>query len=593
MGAGALVYALALAGCDSTNNNDSPPNQVVRYGAISAKVRGLDPMDIGDTTSSGVASNFYECLFQYHYLKRPYVLEPALAADMPTYSEDRLTVTIPIRKDVYFHDDPCFPGGQGRQLVAEDFIYAWKRIAYLKNVSKNWWIFEKRIVGLDEFRETTKGIAKSDMDYRQKIAGLEAIDRFTVQIKLKKNVPDIEFRLTHLPLAPVPREAVEHYGDEFMNHPVGTGPFMLDSWMRGSKIVMVRNPKFREEKYPNEGEDGDEQAGLLVDAGKALPLIDRAEYRVILEDQPYWLTFMNGETDAAGIPKDAFDSAINSDRELTPSMLTKGINLIKHPEPTTFWVGFNMQDPVAGTNLPLRQAMSLAFDRKKFIDLSTNGRGLPARGPLPPTVEAYAPDLSSPYTTFNLALATKKLAEARALHRKNHGGDLPVLKLIIGGTDATAVQMGQFYQRCFEAIGLQVKIDNLDWPSMQDKVKTKSAQMYSMGWIMDWPDPENMLLLWYGPNESPGPNNFNYRNEKFDELYDKITVMPASPQRTAMFRQMEQIVVDDLPCIFTTHRVSYYLKYNWYKNYKPHVYGYGLMKYLNIDKNERWRKVGH
>ena len=119
------------------------------------------------------------------------------------------------------------------------------------------------------------------------------------------------------PLAPVPSEAVEYYGDEFMNHPVGTGPFMLDSWTRGSKLVMARNPKFREEKYPHEGEDGDEQAGLLVDAGKALPLIDRAEYRVILEDQPYWLTFMNGETDAAGIPKDAFDSAINSDRELT------------------------------------------------------------------------------------------------------------------------------------------------------------------------------------------------------------------------------------------------------------------------------------
>ena len=562
-------------------------DRVIRHGVISAKVRGLDPMDIGDTTSSGIASNFYECLYQYHYLKRPYEMIPCLAAEMPTFSADRLTLTIPIRQDVYFHDNECFPGGKGRQLVAEDFVYSWKRIAYVKNVSKNWWILESRIVGLDEFREATKDVAKAQMDYRQDVEGLKAIDKFTLQIKLTKPWPAVVYGLSHLPLAAVPREAVERYGDNLINHAVGTGPFRLTQWVRGSTIVMDRNETFREERYPSEGEPGDREAGLLEDAGKRLPLIDGAKFKIILEDSTYWLTFMNGDSDLAGIPKDNFSSAISESRELSADMKDIGVVLHKYPEPTTFWIGFNMEDPVLAENLPLRQAMNLAFNRKAFLKRFSNDRGIVARGPLPPVTPEYSPDLNSPYTVYNLEKARQKVAEAKALHRKRTGQALPTLKMFVPGTDVTPVQMSQSYRRDFKRAGLDVDVDNLDWPTMQDKVKTKSAQIFTMGWIMDWPDAENMLLLWYGPNKSPGANNMNYQNPKFDELYAKITVMPPSPQRTEILRQMEQIVVDDLPCVFASHRVSYLLHYKWMKNYKPHSYGYGLMKYHNIDADLR------
>ena len=593
---GVVTVVMTMTGCGGSDPapgktgvspSRSQGDQMIRHGAIAAKIRGLDPMDIGDTTSSSIASNFYECLYQYHYLKRPYEVVPCLASRTPTFSSDGLTLTIPIRQDVYFHDDECFPDGKGRQLVAEDFVYSWKRIAYLKNVSKNWWILDDRITGLDEFREATKGIEKSQMDYRQEVEGLKAIDKFTLRIKLVKPWPAVLFGLSHLPLAAVAREAVEHYGDNLINHPVGTGPFRLTQWIRGSTITMGRNENFREELYPAEGQQGDQEAGLLEDAGKRLPLIDGAKFKIILEDSAYWLTFMNRDIDSAGIPKDNFNSAINENRDLSSDMAARGVVLHKFAEPTTFWIGFNMEDPVLAENLPLRQAMNLAFNRQAFIKRFSNGRGIISRGPLPPGTPEYNPDLDSPYTVYNLDKAKQKVAEAKALHLKRTGQALPTLKMLVPGTDTTAMQVSQSYRREFKKAGIDVDVDNLDWPAMQDKVKTKSAQIYTMGWIMDWPDAENMLLLWHGPNKSPGPNNMNYDNPEFNELYEKITVMPPSPERIEILQQLEQIVVNDLPCVFNSHRVSFLLRYKWLKNYKPHVYGYGLMKYQNIDLDLR------
>ena len=371
-------------------------------------------------------------------------------------------------------------------------------------------------------------------------------------------------------------------------YPVGTGAFLLKEWIRGSKLTLVRNPNYREVLYPSEGEAGDKEKGLLADAGKRLPLLDKAVIRVIEEDQPYWLTFMNKETDYAGIPKDNFGSVINEQRDLTGDMQEKGISLIKWPEPTTFWIGFNMEDPVIGKNLPLRQALNAAFNKKKYIELFTNNRAIAARGPLPPTVAEYNPDLNSPYTQYDPELAKKKIKEAEAVH----GGPLPKLTMLLPGTDTTSVQMGQFYVRNFKAVGLDVEFDAMDFPAMQEKVNTKSAQMWAMGWIMDWPDSENMLSLWYGPNEAPGNNGMNYKNPEFDALHKKIAVMRDGEERRQLLRKMEQIVVDDLPCIFASHRQNFLLKYNWFKNHKPHVYGYGLLKFHNVDAKLRFEKTG-
>ena len=153
---------------------------------VRSKIQTLDPANIGDAASSQLCEEFFECLYGYHYLKRPYQLVPELATEMPILSDDGKTVTIPIIQNAYFHDDPCFEetDGIGRRLTAHDFVYAWKRIANVKSLSKNWWIFDGKIVGLDEFREYSKTCKKWEVDYSRPVEGLKAIDDFTIQIKL-------------------------------------------------------------------------------------------------------------------------------------------------------------------------------------------------------------------------------------------------------------------------------------------------------------------------------------------------------------------------------------------------------------------------
>ena len=588
------LFTLAvISGCgeNSKNNTGATENQSVTRVAIGSKVLGMDPMDIGDTTSSVIASGIYDCLYQYHYLKRPYELIPSLAASMPKASEDGLTYTITLRDDVYFQDDACFTdsGGKGRKLVAEDVIYSWKRLANIKNVSKNWWVFDGRIKGLNEYREYTQTVAdKQDVDYDRPVEGLVAEDEVTLRVTLDKPWPQLVYMLSHLPTAVVPREAVEHYGEEFINHPVGTGAYRLKDWRRGSKIVLERNPTYREEYYPSEGAPGDEEAGLLVDAGKRLPLIDRIEVSVIEEDQPMWLKFMAGDLDISGIPKDTFDSAISQSRELSPELAAKGITLQVYQDPATFWYGFNMEDPVLGNNLPLRQAMNLAIDRQAYLKLFMNNRGMAARGILPPMLPGYDPDINSPYTVYDPELAKQKIKEAEQVH----GGPLPIFDLTMGSTDSTARQMGQWISRSYDQVGLKVEVDYMDWPSAQEKIKTKSAQMYAMGWSAFIPDAENFMQLFYGPNESPGMNAMNYKNPIVDEYYEKVSVMTESPERGALIRQMHQAVIDDLPCVPRVHRTAFILRYDWLKNYKPHVFGYGLAKYRNIDIKLRIIRTG-
>lgn len=575
---------LIISGCDALPS-ETDANEPVLYGAIAAKIRGLDPGDIGDVTSSMVASQIFECLYQYHYLKRPYELIGQLAESMPEVSDNGLAYTIRIKKGVYFADDGCFKNGRGRELNAQDFVFAWKRIANIKYLSKNWWIFDNRIVGLDEFREYTKSCKKAgDVDYSFPVEGLQTPDDYTLVIKLKKPWPQITYLLAHLPTAPIAAEAVNFYGKDIINHPVGTGPFKLKLWHRGSYIELIRNRSFRDEFYPSEGQETDLEKGYLADAGEKLPLVDRILMMIVQEDPPRWFLFMQGKIDASGIPKDNFDKAIDQRRNLTAQMQKRNIHLSIFRDPSTYWIGFNMEDELLGANKPLRQAINCAVDREKFIELFTNNRGESAYGFIPPLMKSYNPAIKqNSQTAYNPQRARQLVKEAE----KINGGKLPKLTFSIAGTDVVARQQGEFYNRCFKEAGLDIEIDYMDWPTFQNKIKTKSAQMFSLGWIADYPDAENFLQLFYSKNASPGPNNFNYSNNEFDRIYERISTMPDSDERTELYRKAEQLVVEDCPAVFMMHGVAFGLRHDWLYNYKPHAFGYGLSKYRRVDTARR------
>jgi len=552
--------------------------------ALGERLKGFDPAHAGDEISTIVQGQIYEPLFQYSYLKRPFQLEPLLAESMPEVSSDKKIYIIKIKKNVFFQDDPCFPDGKGREVTAEDFVYSFKRIADANNTSTGWWIFDGRIKGLNQFREKT--LKNKNPDYDEPVEGLKAIDRYTLRIELVEPYPQIMYVLAMPYTAVVSREAVEKYGEEFLNHPVGTGPFRLAKMIAGSEIILERNPNFREEKYPSKGEPEDLTNGLLKDSGKNLPFVDKIRFTIILEDQPFWLNFLKGRLDFGGIPKDNFSSAITVNRTLTDELKNKGIKLIIRSRPSIYYIGFNMKDPILGKNKYLRQAMSCAFDRNRYIELFSNGRAVEAHQPVPPDFDGYDPSLKNPYT-YNLKKAEELLAKAGY----PGGKGLPVLEYDIGSTDTTSRQSAEYFMNQMKKIGITVKVNQYTWTQFLDRIKTASSQIFGLGWVADYPDAENFLQLFYGPNSSPGANNSNYDNPEFNRLYETIRVMSPSPERTALYKKMSRIIVEDCPWILLVYPISYGLFYDWILNYKPMDFAHNLFKYYKVDYNLRKERL--
>ncbi|MEK6706420.1 MAG: ABC transporter substrate-binding protein [Candidatus Poribacteria bacterium] len=573
---GIFVFSLiGICGCTFKSKTDSSNTLHL---STPSKIKGLDPIYADDLYGGTEVSRTYEGLLQYHYLKRPYTLIPNIAESMPDISKDGKTLIFRLKKGVLFQDDPCFKatGGKGREMLADDVVYSFKRLADPKLVSSGWWIFDGKIVGLNEWREAASKSGAAD--YSKEVEGLKAIDRYTIQIKLIQRSSQFIYALAMSFTFVVPREAVEQYGKEFINHPVGTGPFRLAEYIPGAKLVWVRNPTYRNELYPSEGAPGDKEAGLLEDAGKPLPLADKLIVQVFEESQPMWLTFLSGKLDLTSIPKDSFQQAITPAKELSHDLQSKGIRLIKYPELDITHFSFNMTDPVLSKNKYLRQAMSLAYDEDQYIEIFYNGRALAAQGPIPPGIAGYDQDFKNPYRQFDIA-------KAKQLMEKAGYPDGKGLKPLIYATlsDTTSRQSTEYAVKMFREIGVKLKVDTYSWPEFQAVVKNRKAQVYAFAWGADYPDAENFLQLFYSKNVSPGPNDSNYSNPEFDKLYESALTMVDSPERTELYKKMARIVIEDCPWIFGAHRMGYALIQKRLKNYKPHDFDHGRAKYYKID----------
>ncbi|MGD9110675.1 MAG: ABC transporter substrate-binding protein [Phycisphaerales bacterium] len=582
---GFFAATLLVGGCGRKSSEQNDGEMVLNL-VLNSRIKTFDPIHMRDEYTNMVANQMYEALYQSHYLKRPYAYEPLLAEEMPQISEDKLTYTIKIKKGIFFQDDECFKNGKGRELKAEDFVYVIKRLANIKNLSESWSSLDDKIVGLDEFREYTKNCKNAEeVDYSREIEGFRAIDDYTLVIKLKKPWPQfLASMLTDVSSSAVAKEAVDYYDEDFISHPVGTGPYMLKTWKRGSYIELIKNPNFRGELYPSEGEPSDAENRYLDDAGKIMPFADRIVWTIIEESQPAWLLFLQGKVDVKSVPKDNWDEVLTSTGELTEAMKQRNIHLKKFEDPSLFFVGFNLNDAVVGKNKPLRQAINRAIDREKFIKLFFGGRHRIAHGIFPPMMASYNPKIKEKgYARFDVDEAKQLVKEAE----KVHGGVIPELTIAMQGTDTFYRQYGQFLKRSLNDIGLEVAIEFMDWPTYQQKVNNGQAQIFAGGWGVGIPDSQQFLSLFYSKYKAPGTNKFNYENPEYDKLYEKVVVMDESEERKELYRKMELMVLEDCPAAFTNHRVAYVLHHDWYLNYKPHVFQYGLGKYRRIDLAKR------
>jgi len=583
----AAIAAAVFVGCRKSSTPAQTDRMLIRL-PLFTKIQTLDSGNLTDVYSLGIASQIFESLYEYHYLKRPCELVPLLAEEMPQISDDYLTYTIRIKKGIFFQDDPCFPDGKGREVTAADFVYALKRIANVKYMSQRWPDWNGRIVGLDEFREFTKGFQRElDVDYSRPVEGLQALDDYTLQFKLTKPWPQLAWYLASAVTAPAAREAAEYYGRDIMYHPVGTGPFRLKIWQRSFYIELVRNETWHGGFYPAEGEPSDAENGYLADAGKPLPFADAILYRIIEEFQPAWLMFLRGDLDMMQIFKDNFSQAVNPDTlTAAPEMSERGIRLLVFDDPSVFWVGFNMQDAVLGPNKPLRKAICRAIDRQAANRLFFNGVHKIAYGYLPPGLEEYDPNIvHTDYARYNPAEARALIQEAQALF----GGPIPPLTIAIPGTSNLDRQIGQFLQKYFADVGLQLRVDYMDWPTYLDGLNKGKLQIFFSGASPSIPDSLDMLMAFCSWNWGYGGNHFYYSNPQFDDLYRQVEGMFPGPERTRLCRRMERIMLDDYPAAFLSHRVSIAIIHDWYKNAKPHVFSYNTAKYRKIDLEQRSR----
>jgi oligopeptide transport system substrate-binding protein len=265
------------------------------------------------------------------------------------------------------------------------------------------------------------------------------------------------------------------------------------------------------------------------------------------------------------------------------------MTLKKEPYPAIWFYGFNMEDPIVGKNKPLRQAISMAFDRQKYIDLFANGRGQPAIGPIPPGFPIFDPNLKNPYTAFNVEGARAKLTEAESIN----GGAIPTLRFLLPGTDTVYRQMGDFMNQQMAQIGISLNVEYVTWARFQEMIDAKQAQMYALGWVADYPDEQTFLQLFYSKNAAPGPNSANYSNPAYDALYEKASVMNPGPERDELYRQMQQITMEDCPWLLNYYSISYTLYYDWVENFGSSEYMHGARKHYKLNSEKRRSLARH
>ncbi len=558
----------------------------VLYGQTS-RIKGLDPARAGDVASSAIIGRIYEGLLEYAYLDRPYHLQPMLASAMPDISADGRIYTFHIRKGIFFQDDPCFPGGKGRELTAEDFVYSIKRIADLKNASSGYWAFNGRIVGLDEFRAASAG--GTPTAYDAPVEGLSAPDRYTFQIKLKESYPQLLWVLAMHYAFAVPREAVEFYGAGFVNHPVGTGPYILEKWKHNYRIEFVRNPKWAEtgriETYPSTGTESARSAGLLDDAGRQLPFVDRIVQYVVDDAATSWMMFLAGQFSYSSISRDNWDAVIKPDSGLVEELKNQGVELLSSPTLNLYYIGFNLDDPVVGKNKKLRQALSCAFEPALLVQYY-NGRVTPIYGPLPDPLAGFKPNPTT--YSYNLEKAKQLLAEAGYPEGIDPAtGRRLELTLELGGATPDVRQVVDLMAGMFDKVGVVLKASYNNWPAFLDKMDRRQAQLFELGWVADYPDAENFLQLFYSANASPGPNHANYANLQFDRLYEQMRIMLPGPEKDRLCEQMADLVIEDCPWIFMYQPMDFAVIHDWLKNYSLHDFPYTMVKYRRVD-NAVW-----
>ena len=677
VGIGPLALALCatlIAGCtEGPWNNPNPPSPegLITYNSVisPAPPKHLDPAISYATDENLFLMEIYHPPLGYHFLKRPYELIPMATESLPkveylgaagdVLAEDAPTVeftryTLKFRTDEHYQPHPAFaqneqgqpryvfataeegkrylriadfPETGSRAVTANDYAYAIKRLGDPLLGSPMLGFMGKYILGMQEFTETLDAVPRDSWlnldDYPMK--GLEVVDEHTLAITINGRYPQFVYWLAMSFFSPVPPEVDQFYNNPgFVDRnltldwwPVGSGPFMMVENNPNSEIVLERNPNYREDYYPTEGGPGDLESGWLDDAGKQVPFVDRAVFRIEKETLPLWTKFLQGYYDRSGEvhanTTGFFDQAfvVGPDGlEMSEDLAKHNITLDADVKPGLYYYGFNMRDPVVGgyteDKRKLRQALQIAFNTEENINIFYKGNGIAAQSPVPPGISGhlegeagmnpYVYDwVDGDYQRKSIDYAKQLLAEAGYPNGRDERTGQPLKIFIDVQSQAISTTSMSWMDRAFGAIGVQVEYRPADWNRTREKLLTGNTQIFSHGWLADYPDPENFLFLLYGP-ESPllckcdGANNSNYESEEYDRLFREMRVLQSGEERDALIPQLVELYRHDAVWLYAWHPKEIYLNNPWVHNTKRHGISKGNLKYIRIDQPMREEK---
>ena len=594
-----LALASPLAGAAVADNG----RKVLRVAFRSAET-SFDPARISDLYSRVVTGHIFEGLYAYDFLARPVKVVPLLADGMPEVSADFRVWTIRVKRGVFFADDPVFKGRR-RELIADDVLFAFKRLVDPANKSPAAiGVLEEGIVGLAEVRKAALD-ARKPFDYDAPVAGMQALDRHTVRFMLHEPRPRfITSSLTGGSLSGAQaREVVEHYGQAIGEHPVGTGPFRLKQWVRSSKIILERNPGYREHVYDAQPapDDAEGQAILARFKGRRLPMIDEVQVSIIEESQPMWLSFVNAEIDGlvstAGQLPPEFITIAAPNGKLAPHLAKRGVRLVRSVLADTAFMYFNMEDPTVGGYTPekvaLRRAISLAYDVEREIRLIRRGQAVPAQSPMVPYTSGYDPAFKCEMSEYDPARARALLDMYGYLDRDGDGWreapDGKPLKLV-ASTEPEQIyrQYNDLLRRCLNAVGLRLEFEIQQWPAHLKQAQAGSLQMWSLGLSAADPDGQTGLQYYYGP-QAGEQNLARFKFAAMDRLYERMQPIPDGPERDKLFLEAKRIAAAYLPYRYLVHRIGNELLHPWVHGYRRGVFWSTFWHWIDVDADRGGR----
>jgi len=591
-----LAAFAALLGFVLCTGASGAERKVLRMSFRTAET-GFDPQKAWDRYSMGICENLFEPLLTYDYLARPAKLVPLAAEAVPEAEEGGTRYTFRIRPGILFADDPAFKGHK-RELVARDVEYSLKRFRDPAIRSPYEWLFENKLVGLDELAARAK--KQGRFDYDAKVEGIEVRGKYVISFRLKE--PDFNFLyVMAMPnVVPVAREAIEAYDADTHAHPVGTGPFVLREWVRRSKIVLERNANHRgyelDTRYADPRDPWDRR--VMEDLrGKRLPALDRVEIYPIEDDQPRYLAFLNKEHDILDETPFSFVDQVMPNGKLAANLEKQHVRVFPELQPEITYYAFNLdanamgrENPVGGYSperVALRRAMVLAHDRNQEIEIIRKGQALPAQTPVPPGVVGYDPSLHSDAQDPDPARAKALLDMFGYVDRDNDGyreqpDGRPLVveyKYNIGNEGRP---LAELWVKCMKEIGIRVEATAVQFADLLNDKRVGKFQFSGSAWIADYPDAQNFLQLLYGPNTDQS-NDSRFRLPEYDRLYEKSLTLPDGEERNRVYREMNRLLLAYAPWRLGVHRIYNHLVYPWVKGFKKHPILYTNFKYLDID----------